>query len=125
MVMDTMWKPARLETLSPALVLRIGLGLTFLYAGAVALADPGAWASAVPGWVPIPAAALVTAGGLTDLALAILLVSGRWIPVAACLAALFFAAFLLCYGVTDATFQAFGLMFASLALLALSLGDKS
>jgi len=109
------------RALDPAVLLRVGIGLTFLYAGAVALVDPATWISFVPAWFPIPPEIFITVYGACLTALAAVLIAGRWLPVASLLAVLHLAALLLGYGIDDATFQSFGLMFAALALLVLSL----
>jgi len=120
-----MWKRSNFTAmLSPILLLRVGVGLTLLYIGVVAVADPETWALYVPLWVPGPAVSCITVCGVLDLVLAALIIAGRALPLASFLAAFHFAALILGYGVDDATFQSFGLMFASLALFVLSLPEE-
>lgn len=114
---------ARVKTISPIMLLRLGLGLVFLYAGLHALIDPLSWIGFVPQWVGriMPPATFLTIHSIFELALgAALLIFERALPATSLLAALDLAAILLLYGVDDATFRDFGLVMMALALFLLS-----
>jgi len=113
------------RTLDPTTLLRVGIGLVYVYAGALSLVDPGTFEMFLPEWLSaaIPAEAFVLGHGILSAALGILLVSGAWIPGTALAVALDLAAILLAYGIDATTFPLIGLMFAALALSALA-GDK-
>ena len=104
--------------LSPIVLLRIGLGLTLLYAAVRALADPMTWIGFVPSWVAavLPAATLLAIHAVAELLVGGALIVGRWVRAASFIAFLDFAAILIAYGIDEVTFRDFGLLFAALAL---------
>lgn len=103
---------------SGSILLRVGLAPVFLYAGLDSLFDPQEWIGYVPGWIGsvMPREAFLFAHGIFEIAIGAALFFGVALrPVA--LAALFdMAAILVLYGVDDATFRDFGLLFMALAL---------
>lgn len=108
---------------SPVMLLRLGLGLVFLYAGVHALVDPQSWIGFVPHWasVIIPAATFLMVHSIFELLLGVLFLVGKWwLPALSFIAAIDLGAILVLYGVDDTTFRDFGLVMAALALFLLS-----
>ncbi len=114
------------KKLSPALILRIGLGLVFIYAGAHQIADPGSWAGFVPAWLGglISPLTFIYIHGAFELALGLGIIIGFFLPVLSLLAALDFFSILIFFGVDDVTFRDFGLLMSALALLFLTKKEK-
>lgn len=112
-----------IKTVTPTVLLRLGLGLVFLYAGLHALIDPQSWIGFVPFWISkiMPASTFLTAHSIFELLLGGILLLGKWkLPAAAMIAALDLAAILFLYGVDDVTFRDFGLVMMALALFLLA-----
>ncbi len=112
--------------LSPVLLLRIGLGLVFIYAGAHAIADPGSWTGFVPGWLGniMNPVTFVYIHGAFELLLGLGIVIGLFLPILSLLAFLDFLAILVFFGVDDVTFRDFGLLMSTLALFLLIRKEK-
>jgi hypothetical protein len=108
-------------TLEPTTLLRVGIGLVFVYAGALSLADSATFTGSIPSWLSaaLDAESVVSVHGVVSLALGSLLLLDRWVSIAAIIATLDFACILAVCGINESTFALFGLMFASLALLSL------
>lgn len=122
-----MFKRSTIEQiLNPSVLLRVGLGLVFVHAGVLAVMDTETFVRFVPVWLAqvLLADTFVVTHGILSLALGTVFLVGAWTPAAALVAALDFAGILLGYGIDEVTFVLFGLMFASLALLVLSLKDS-
>lgn len=116
-----------LRQFSPARILAFGLGLTFLYAGVMAFADPVSWVGYVPEWVGsfIPIETFTVAHGVFQVLLGGALLCGVLPRTAASLATAELAAILVFYGIDAVTFRDLGLFFASLSLLLLSSKSKT
>ena len=114
------------KKLSPVLLLRIGLGLVFIYAGAHSIADPGAWTGFVPGWLGnvLNPVTFVYIHGAFELALGLGIIIGLFLPVLSFLAFLDFFAILVFFGVDDVTFRDFGLLMSALALFLFTRKEK-
>ena len=100
------------------LILRVGLGLVFLYAGTASLESPTNWVGFVPdfvGWV-VPKETFLTAHSFFELALGVGLVAGLWTPVLSMLAFLSLFSILIFFGIDEVTFRDFGLAVMALAL---------
>ena len=108
---------------SPALLLRLGLAFTFLYAAISGFLEPDAWIGFFPEWlrVLLPPNILLTTFGIFEIAIAFWLLSGRYIYWAAHIYALTMVGIVVFnLGALDITFRDIGLAFAALALAALS-----
>ncbi len=107
--------------LSPVFVIRVGLGLTFLYASLHMFMDPVAWLPFIPHWVGsiINPQTFLIIHSTFELIFAVLLLWGTFLPAVSLLAFLDFVSILIFYGVDDLTFRDFGLAMAALALFAL------
>jgi uncharacterized membrane protein YphA (DoxX/SURF4 family) len=112
-----------LPKLSPILILRVGLGLTLLYASLHMLFDATSWLGFVPQWMGsiIHPRTFLVIHSLFELVLSAFLIWDFFLPTASLLAFLDFASILLFYGVDDLTFRDFGLTMAALALFALAI----
>lgn len=110
-----------LKAVTPARVLGIGLGLTFVYAAIHALIDPQNWIGFVPLWVEAVMAreTFLLIHSIFELALGVSLVFGLWLPWTAGIAFLNLASILLFFGIDETTFRDFGLAFAAVALFLL------
>jgi len=113
--------------LSPVLILRLGLGLTFLYASLHMLYDPTSWVGFIPQWAGniIDPNTFLIIHSIFELILSVLLLWGVFLPAVSLIAFLDLVAILLLYGVDDLTFRDFGLALATLALFALSMKTNS
>ncbi len=111
----------RSPLLDPALLLRLGIGLTLLYAAIQAFANPTSWVGFIPHWLGaiIDPQLFLKIHSFFELVLGIALVAGFRVRWAAMLAALDMLALLVFYGVDDLTFRDMGLLMAALALFVL------
>ncbi|MDD4319549.1 MAG: hypothetical protein PHW10_04480 [Candidatus Peribacteraceae bacterium] len=102
------------------LVLRVGLGITFLWMGALVLLHPSVWANVIQPWARIglgvPLRPLITAAGVIDLIAGASFLLNLWTWVPALLVSLKLLLLLVMTGVTDATVAMVGLFFSSLAV---------
>ncbi len=105
----------------PIIILRIGLGITFLLSGTLILKDDDKWTHMLPEWFVryIPSARsfmIMTAVG--DLVLGGWLISGYFTGIAALLAALHLVGVLIVSGKDEfhEVYRDIGLLFASVAL---------
>jgi uncharacterized membrane protein YphA (DoxX/SURF4 family) len=114
------------DKLSPILLLRIGLGLIFIYAGSHAIADPGAWTGFVPGWLGnmINPVIFIYIHGAFELVLGLGIILGLVLPILSFLAFLDFLAIIVFFGVDDVTFRDFGLLMSALALFLMTRKEK-
>lgn len=120
--------------LHPARVLRIGLGLMYVYSGVSLIRHPFDWQGFLPPWfgelisrfLPLPIYLAVQGAGELLLALVFLLpfVPLAAVRIAAVASAFEFAGILLLTGLDLITFRDIGLLGASLALLALMLEQR-
>jgi len=108
--------------LTPAFVLRIGLGLTLLYAGAHMIGDTVTWAGFIPPWMYkiVSPSLFLTIHGIGELLLGALFLAGLFLPAISLLTFLDMLSIMVFYGVDDISFRDFGLMMAALALFLLS-----
>ena len=112
--------------LSPVFILRIGLGLTLIYASLHMFMDPMAWLGFIPHWVNAvinPQTFLIIHSAF-ELVLGVLLLCGWLLPGASLLVFLYFVSILIFYGVDDLTFRDFGLAMAALTLFVLVTNKK-
>lgn len=121
-----MFKFKNLKLINPVLALRIGLGLTLIYASVYMFLDPFSWVGFIPHWIGniINPQTFLYAHAAFELVLGLMLIVGWWLPLAALLMFFNMFAILLLFGVNDVTFRDFGLLMAALALLLLSTEKK-
>lgn len=104
-------------------LLRVALATVFLYAAIASFLEPDSWIGYFPDWMRevIPAKILLAGFSIYELALALVLLSAKFTKYAAWLAALTLAAIVIQnYSQLDVIFRDLGLLFAALALAALS-----
>ncbi len=108
--------------ITPALALRIGLGLGFVYVAVHMLSDPQSWLGFIPNWISklIDPRIFLSLHSGFELILGILLLIGVFPKITSLLSFFDMFAILIFYGVDSVTFRDFGLMMASLALFLLS-----
>jgi len=112
----------RLRSNLPALLLRAGLAVVFLYAAQASLLHPLEWAGYLPHVLARQADAVTLVKGMAvyEIVLAFWLLSGRYVRIAAALAALTMAGILVAnIGQLIITFRDFGLLCTALALVAM------
>ena len=107
--------------LNPVLMLRLGLGAVFIYAGLSSLMSPFLWMSFVPQWVGviIPIETFLVFHGVFEVLLGVTLISGFFLRVASILAFLSLLSIIVFFGVDEITFRDFGLLMSALALFLL------
>ncbi len=110
-----------MRKLTPEFILRIGLGLTFLYAGLHVIFDSTSWIGFIPHWLQtlVNPHLFLTIHGIAEIVLGGLILGGLFLQVASLLAFLDLFSILVFYGVDDVTFRDFGLMMAALTLFLL------
>ncbi|MBI2507041.1 MAG: DoxX family membrane protein [Candidatus Niyogibacteria bacterium] len=101
-------------------ILRIGLGITFVWIGVLILQNPAAWSGFIKPWVvnflfTTPEKTMIGAG-IFDLAVGFFLLINFWTFTASLLAALHLAIVLLVSGINAITVRDIGLLAGALAL---------
>jgi len=105
------------------IILRIALGLTFLYAGFNSIGHPENWVGFVPVWVEnfIDPLIFLKVHAIGEIILGLGLISGIYLPIFSGLIALDLLALLIFYGIDDITFRDIGLFGAAVVLFLLSI----
>lgn len=109
-------------------ILRVGLGVTFLWIGILIWRDPELWGSFMQPW----AADLLVSSventmkttAVLDMLIGLALLLGFWTWIAAGLAALHLVVVIVTVGLNDITVRDFGLLTASLALSVASMPQR-
>ena len=107
--------------------LRIGLAISFIYAGIAAFLNPEAWIGFIPGFARniIPAAALLHIHSVFNVLLGLWLISNKKVflsSIISCLAMVIIIFFN--YSALDIVFRDITIFFAAAALSALAYQDK-
>ena len=122
-----------LRRLDPAVLLRLGLGVMYLYSGTSLIRDPSEWRGFIPDWLILFVGPILSPGqflrfqGIFELLLAFLLLA--WflpkaiLRIASLVAALEIAGILFVVGVDLVTFRDIGVLAAALALTVLAWRD--
>lgn len=123
------------QKFSPGLVLRLGLGLTYLYSGFQLFSQPGLWRSFLPIWYAnfidgiLPVETYLRLQGVTEVVMGLLFLawfSGGWgVRIAAAYMVLEMAFILAFTGIDLITFRDIGLLAAALALLIITISHPS
>ncbi len=107
------------------LVLRLGLGITYVWTGILILLHTQAWAGLMQPWamdlLPVAPETALLSTGVLDIGIGILLLLGIWTWIAAGLSALHLLSVLIVTGITDVTVRDIGLLAASITLMLLTL----
>lgn len=108
--------------LNPVLILRLGLGAVFIYAGLSSLMSPFLWVGFVPQWVGVimPVETFLIFYGVFEVLLGVTFISGFSLRAASVLAFLSLLSIIVFFGVDEITFRDFGLLMMALALFLLS-----
>jgi len=104
-------------------VLRIGIAFSFLYAGLSIIINPIAWSAFVPLWISniFPGNTFLFSHGITDIVIALWLLSGRAIYYGALVAAFFLLLIVVVnLGALDIVFRDISIFFAAIALAVMS-----
>lgn len=103
-------------------VLRIGLGITFLWIGVLIVKDPLGWSGYIQPWAGnliarfIPLKEMMFGTGLMDIGIGALLIIHIFTGFVAAIAALHLAVILITAGINDITVRDIGLLAATIAL---------
>jgi len=101
-------------------ILRIGLGITFLWIGILIFQNPEAWGSFMRPWatnlVPIDIVQAMIGTAILDIVIGALLICGFFTRLAAFVGSLHLVIILVVSGINDVTVRDIGLLGASLAL---------
>ncbi len=120
-----MLKIKKLQLNAPFLI-AFGLGLTFIYAGVDALANPVNWIGYVPQWSTfiMPREYLLATHAIIELFLGVMLMARLYPHITSLIVACDLAIILLVSGVDTVTFRDFGLLMATIALFTLTQKNK-
>lgn len=109
-------------------VLRVGLGITFVWIGVRIFMDPAGWGSLAQPWavrlLPVPLVVFMQANALFDLLVGAMLLIGLWPWLAGAVGAGHILAVLAATGVTDVTVRDIGLFAACVALALDTIPDR-
>jgi len=109
-----------------SLLLRIGIGLTFLYAGISSLLYPSIWAGFIPTWMTqyIPAITLLTMHAIIELCMVVWLWWGKKLYYAGIMSALLISLIVITnIEARDVVFRDIPIIFSALALALLHKKD--
>ena len=107
-------------TTSAYRILRVGMGITFLWIGILIFRDPIAWGGFIQPWalklllVPLRQTMISTA--ILDMILGVLFLIDRWTWIAAFLASAHLVIILVTSGINEVTVRDIGLLGATIAL---------
>lgn len=101
-------------------IMRIGMGITFLWIGILIFRDPEGWGGFIQPWalklllVPVRQAMISTA--ILDMVIGLLLIINRWTWIASALASVHLMIILITAGINEVTVRDIGLLGAAIAL---------
>ncbi|MBI2635725.1 DoxX family membrane protein [Candidatus Peregrinibacteria bacterium] len=106
---------------SSSTILRVGVGITFLWIGILIYRAPDDWAALIQPWaahlIPGSMRAAMLQTAVLDIVIGLLLVIGMWTWLGALLASLHWIVVLITVGITEITSRDIGLLAASIALM--------
>lgn len=118
-----MINPGNVKKINPALVLRVGIGGTLVYAGTSILVNTQNWIGFVPRWLTdfsgISVETLLIIHGVFELILGLFLIFGFFLKISSLLSFFDFFSIIVLAGIDLVTFRDFGLLMAALALFIL------
>jgi len=101
-------------------LLRLGLGVTFLWVGVMIFQNPEGWGAFIQPWaarlMPVPLTLAMQSTAALDVAVGLLLLAGVFVWAAAALGAVHLVTVLVTVGVNTTTVRDIGLLAASLSL---------
>lgn len=117
-----------LEEKHSSLILRIGLGMSFLFLGVNKIAKPEIWV----GWIPLQLKPLIpdvnqflVFNGVMEVVAAFMLIFGIYTKVASVAVSAFLLAILLFFGADDITSRDIGLLAMAITIVVLGPGELS
>lgn len=106
---------------SSSTILRVGVGISFLWIGILIYREPDGWGALIQPWavhlIPGSIHAVMLQTATLDVLIGLLLVIGVWTWLGALLAAIHLLLVLTATGITDVTTRDIGLLAASIALM--------
>ncbi|MEX1014281.1 MAG: hypothetical protein WDZ80_03925 [Candidatus Paceibacterota bacterium] len=104
--------------LKPIIILRVGLGAVFVYAGISSLAIPTLWSGFIPSWLLefFDESILIIVHGIIQTAIGALLLLGYWLKEISLAAFFDILLIIIFFGIDPVTFRDFGLLMMALAL---------
>ena len=101
-------------------ILRVGIGITFLWIGILIIRDPVGWGTFIQPWalklIPGSVEAAMIQTAVLDMIVGFLLITGVWIWLASILGTFHLIVVFVTVGITDVTARDIGLLAASFAL---------
>lgn len=101
-------------------ILRIGLGITFVWVGVLILLEPTVWAGFLQPWaaelLPFPVIPMMIGTGILDIVIGVLLVLNLFTWLAALVGGLHLLVVLVTTGISNITVRDIGLLAAAFAL---------
>lgn len=112
-----------IKKLDPAMILRIGLGGTMVYAGTSIITNAQSWLGFTPQWLlnilPMDGVTFLMIHGIFELVLGLFLVSGFLLKLSSLIAFFDLLLIIVFAGIDLITFRDFGLLMSALALFIL------
>lgn len=109
-------------------IIRIGLGITFLWIGVLIIKEPQAWGGYLQPWVanllPLPLEQIMITTAITDIAVGALFLIDFYTWIAALIAGIHLLIVLIGSGITDITVRDIGLFTATLAVFREAIPQK-
>lgn len=108
-------------------ILRVGMGITFLWIGVLILSDPISWLGFLPPWmiemIPVDLTLFMQAVGILDLVLGFLMLTDKWMWQVNLVASLHLLGILVA-GIDAITVRDIGLLGGTIALMWADLPEK-
>lgn len=105
---------------SPIHIIRVGMGITFLWVGVLIFSQPEVWGSLIQPWaaglLPLSLKTSMIGTAVMDVVIGFLLLTELWVPFAATIGFLHFITIITVVGIDSITVRDIGLTFATLAL---------
>jgi uncharacterized membrane protein YphA (DoxX/SURF4 family) len=114
----------KLINIKPLLILRIGLGGSFIYSGLSILTTPIRWMDKIPTFLNFEPKTFLIIYGIISLIIGIFILSGILTSIFSFLAFLIILAIMIFVGVDDTNFQNFSLALTSLAIFVMNFNKK-
>jgi hypothetical protein len=110
------------------LVLRVTLGITFLWVSVMIFQEPVFWSGFIDPWmanlIPIDLTLLMQLTAVLDALIGLLLIANKWVWIASLVATLHLATILIGSGIDPITVRDLGLLGATAALTLLTIPEK-
>ncbi len=101
-------------------ILRIGLGITFLWVGILIFQNPEAWGGYISPWalelLPMPIKEIMLGTAFLDMALGVLLLSNSFVWIASLVASLHLVSVLMASGINEGTVRDIAILAGAISL---------